>query len=262
MWRKCAMTGSGSSRHPIPNWITDTEEQVMTAVTRRTETHVDVQHTTDTARTRWRALSAWAGIAFVPVFFFGVFFASNLPDSNDSDAKVSAWYADSSHRTWVLIGAYALIVSAVLFLGFAAGTHERLRSGRAQSPVAYRLIGWTAGVFAALVIVGAIQFAGVVGNLSVGDVSLPNPDLLRQNIGYPFIFVGGALVVAVHMAAVATVAGRLGAFRTWLVVLSYVFAVVLVFAVIFTPMAALLVWTLIVAIVQLTQRDAPQPIDH
>jgi hypothetical protein len=65
---------------------------VMTAVTRRTETHIDVQHTTDTARARWRALSAWAGIAFVPVFFLGVFFASNLPDSNDSDAKVSAWY--------------------------------------------------------------------------------------------------------------------------------------------------------------------------
>lgn len=204
---------------------------------------------------RWRTLSAWAGVAFVPVFFVGALLASNSPESNESDAKVVAWYSDDSHRSLALVGAYLLIVSAVLFLTFAAGMLERLRTARAQAPVAYRLATWTAGAFATLVVVGAVEFVGEIGNISFGNSPVPSADVLRANNGFPILFVGGALVVAVHIVTVALLARHLKLFPTWLVVLSCVFAVVLLGALIFTPMAALPLWVLIVAIRQLSPRE-------
>ena len=211
-----------------------------------------------TRTTRYVA-TAWAGIAFVPLFVLAAFMVEPGPDSQTaSDAKLTAWYSDSSNRTVALIGAYLLIVSALTFLAFVAGLQERLRPARERFPIGYRLIGWTGPLTAGLFIVGAMEFVGIIGNISFGDTPIPQADLLRQNIGYPFVFVAGALVAATLIAITATLAGRIGLFRTWHVWVSYVLALVLVFAVIFTPMAALPVWVLITSIVLLRRRAEPE----
>jgi hypothetical protein len=205
------------------------------------------------ASTRWRTLSAWAGIAFVPIFVAGIFMSARMPGDDASDAKFTAWYSDSTNRTVALVGAYLLIVAALLFLAFAAGLQERLRPARAQSPVGYRMVAWTATLFASLTVVGALLLVAIVGNIAFGGTAVPSADLLRQNYGYPLIFVGGAVVAALHIAVVATIARRAGLFPTWLVALSFVFAVLLLLAVVFTPMAALPLWALTVGIVLLVR---------
>jgi hypothetical protein len=211
-----------------------------------------VKHAQTPSRPARHAAAAWAGIAFVPLFVLAAFMVEPGPDSQTaSDAKFTAWYSDSGNRTVALVGAYLLVVAALTFLAFVAGLQERLRPAREGFPVGYRLIGWTGQLTAVLFIVGAMQFVGIIGNISFGDTPVPQADLLRQNIGYPFVFVAGALVAAALIAVTATLAGRTGLFRTWHVWASYVLAVVLVFAMIFLPMAALPIWVLGVSILLL-----------
>lgn len=210
------------------------------------------------ARPAKHSLAGWAGIAFVPLFVIAAIMVEPGPGSQTaSNAKYTAWYADSGHRTVALIGAYLLIAAALALLAFVAGLHERLRPARDRFPVGYRMIGWTGPLTAGLFIVGAMQFVGIIGNISFGDTPVPQADLLRQNIGYPLVFVAGALVAATLIAVTATLAGRIGLFRTWQVWASYLLAAVLVFAVIFTPMAAFPVWVLGTSILLLRR-----PADH
>ena len=134
------------------------------------------------------------------------------------------------------------------------------RGGRAAAPGARSvprrlpLIGWTGPLIAGLLIVGAMQFVGIAGNISFGGTPVPQADLLRQNIGYSFVFVAGALIATVPIAVTATLASRIELFRTWQLWASYVLAFILVFAVIFTPMAALPVWVLGTSVVLLRRR--------
>ena len=99
-----------------------------------------------------------------------------------------------------------------------------------------------------------MQFVGIAGNISFGGTPVPQADLLRQNIGYSFVFVAGALIATVPIAVTATLASRIELFRTWQLWASYVLAFILVFAVIFTPMAALPVWVLGTSVVLLRRR--------
>ena len=193
-------------------------------------------------------VSAVSGLVFVPVFVVGALMALNSPDSNASDAKWRAWYADSSNRTQMIIGAYLLIISALLFVGFVAGLRERV-----GGTAAARWFLTATGIgFAVLVMVGAIASVGVAGNISFGDAPVPqDADLLRNNIGFPFIFVAGALSAAAFIATAAVLARAVGFFATWLMWVSFVLAVILLFAVIFLPMAALPIWVLVVSILLL-----------
>jgi len=203
-------------------------------------------------RVTWRIGAAVCGIAFVPVFIAGIFLAMNAPSNDASDATWLSWYQDSGHQTGLLIGAYLLIVGALLFIAFAAGVHEYLHGAAEQSPVLYRFATAAAGVFAVLVMVGAVQLVGIAGNIAVGDVKAPQTaDLLRQNIGFPFIFVAGGLTAAAFVAVVTTLARQAGIFPAWLSALSYALAVILLVSIIFLPMVALPVWVLITSVVLL-----------
>jgi len=203
-------------------------------------------------RVTWRTAAAACGIAFVPVFIAGLFLAMSAPSTDDSDATWLAWYQDSGHQTSLLIGAYLLIVGALLFMAFAAGVHEHLRGVAEQAPLLYRFATAAAGVFAVLVMVGAVQLVGIAGNIAVGDAKAPQTaDLLRQNIGFPFIFVAGGLTAAAFVAVVTTLARQAGMFPAWLSALSYALAVVLLVSIMFVPMVALPAWVLITSAVLL-----------
>jgi hypothetical protein len=206
----------------------------------------------DPKQSRRSTVAGVCGILFLPVFVVGAIMALSSPDSKDSDTKWRDWYADSGHRTQMLIGAYLLIVSALLFLAFTAGLRERLSVSLAPASAARWFLAATAIAFAALVMVGAIQTVGIAGNISFGDTPVPkDADLLRNNFGFPFIFVAGALSAAAFIATAGVIGRSVGLFPSWLKWLSFVAAVILIFAVIFLPMAALPIWVLIVSIILL-----------
>lgn len=201
------------------------------------------------ARGGWRIGAGWAGIAFVPLFVVGMLMSMDSPDSNASDAKWVAWYAQRSHRVELLVGGYILVVAGLALIGFVAGLAQRLQAGATQSPVAYRLMGWAGPIAGVLIMVGAIQAAGVAGDISFGGQPVPHAaDVLRSNLGFPFIGVAGALAGAVLVASATLVAKRLGFVASWLVWLGWIAAVALLFGVIFIPMIALPIWVLATSI--------------
>lgn len=201
-----------------------------------------------------RAYTAWAGIAFFVLFPVGFIFSSNDLDNSDSDKKWHDWFADSGNRTANIIGIYLLVIAALLFVVFAAGLTERLRA-TAEATVAHRVATMSAAIFAVVTMIAAIQMGGISGNISFGDTPVPkDTDIMRQSLGYGTLALAGALTALVFILAVAALAKSSGLFPNWLVIVSYVAAVLLLGAVVFFPLAALPIWVLIVSIVLLRRR--------
>jgi len=206
------------------------------------------------ATTAARNTFAWAGIAFFVLFPVGFIFSSNDLDNSDSDAKWRDWYSDSGNRAANIIGIYLLVIAALLFVVFAAGLTERLRTTTAPS-IAHRVAVMSAAIFAVATMIAAIQMGGISGNISFGDTPVPkDADLMRQSLGYGTLALAGALTALVFILAVAALAKASGLFPNWLVIVSYVAAVLLLGAVVFFPLAALPIWVLIVSIVLLRRR--------
>jgi hypothetical protein len=200
------------------------------------------------------ALTAWTGVLFFVLFPAGVIFSGNDLDNNDSDAKWRAWFADSGNRTGNIIGIYLLVIAALLFVVFASGLLERMRAAGAPS-VAHRVATLSAAMFAVVTMIAAIEMGGVSGNITFGDTPVPkNADIMRQSLGYGTLAVAGALTAAVFIVSVAMLARQTGALPNWLVIVSYIAAVILLGAVVFLPLAALPIWVLIVSILLLRRR--------
>lgn len=204
----------------------------------------------------WTKLAPWAGIAFFVFFPVGVLFSGTSLDSDDSDAKWRNWFDDKGHRVGMIIGIYILIVAAILFIVFAAGLLERFRTSGGPS-IPHRVAATTGTVFAGLTMIAAIQLGGVAGNISFGGTDVPrDADIMRQTLGYGTVLVAGGITAAAFIAATTALARAAGVFAQWLVVVSYIAAVLLLVAGLFLPMAALPIWVLIVSIVLLRKSAA------
>lgn len=199
-----------------------------------------------------RAMSA--GIAFVVLFVVGVFVSfGNSPDikSDDNDAVTAAKYvaklSDSGARAGILVGAYMLVVAALLFVWFSRALTQLV-----ASPAAGRLIGALGVLGAAAIAAGAMASAVMAGAVSFGTEPVPKDgDTIRvvMDLFFPFLFVVFALTSAA-IAAVVAVRGQPGLasglrYSAWLAVLGGIVAVI------FLPMALVLLWYLAVAIVVL-----------
>ena len=200
-------------------------------------------------------VAAWAGVAFFVLFPVGVIFSSNDLDAKDSDTKWHNWFADSGNRTANIIGIYLLVIAAILFIVFAAGLLDRLR-GVDDRSLTYRIAASTGTLFAGIAMIAAIQLGGISGNITFGDAPVPNDaDIMRQSLGYGTVAIAGALTAVAFIVAVTTLARSAGLFPGWLIVVSYIAAVLLLGAVAFFPIAALPIWVLVVSIVLLRRRQ-------
>jgi hypothetical protein len=199
-------------------------------------------------------LGAWAGVAFFVLFPAGLIFNGTNLDNKDSDKKWHDWFADSGNRLANIIGIYLMVVAALLFIVFASGLLERMRSADGPS-VAHRVAATSGTIFAGLTMVAAIQLGGVSGNITFGDTRVPkDTDIMRQTLGYGTMAVAGALTASAFIIAVTMLARSTGLFPKWLVIVSYILGVILLGAVVFLPLAALPIWVLIVSIVLLRRR--------
>ena len=210
-----------------------------------------------------RAMSA--GIGFVVLFVIGVFVSfGNSPDikDHDSDAVAAAKYvtklSDSGARTGILLGAYAVILSALLFVWFT-----RALARMVASPAAAQLIGALGVLGAAAMTAGAMTSAVMAGAVSFGGEPVPkNGDTIRvvMDLFFPFLFV----VFALTSAAIATVVAVRGnpSLAAWLRYSAWLAVLGGIFAVIFLPMALVLLWYLAVAIVVLLRPNSLPRVDQ
>jgi hypothetical protein len=196
---------------------------------------------------RWAPIS---GIAFVVVYIVAMFVAKT-PDSSDPAEKIAAYYPDSkSHRVSMIVAAYVLIGAAMLFLWFLSGLRTRLRAAEGSDGTLSTL-AFAAGVlFVGLVSVGGLALASVPASMSFAEnhvtVGADTIEIL-MSLGYGAILVGGMLSAAVMIFAISVLTLRTGALPKWSAWVGFLAAIALLFAVIWIPQIALLIWTLCVS---------------
>jgi hypothetical protein len=202
----------------------------------------------------------FAGLAAAVTFVVGVALAASGPSSNASNAKVLAWYADHSHRTEVIVGAYVLMFFGLFLLWFAAGLRDRLRAaGSTHGRLANVALGG-AVLCVGLVWVGAFALAAIPAGQAFGsEPAISSPDVARflPQLGFGAILVGGMFGAIAMIDAVSIVAMRTGALPRWLVWLGFACGVVLLFGAAFLPMLALPIWLIATSIV-LFRRATPE----
>jgi hypothetical protein len=196
---------------------------------------------------RWAPIS---GIAFVVVYIVAMFVAK-APDSSDPAETIAAYYTDSkSHRVSMIVAAYVLIGAAMLFLWFLSGLRSRLRAAEGSDST-LSTFAFAAGViFVGLISVGGLALASVPASISFAENRVPvGADTIEifMSLGYGAILVGGMLSAAVMIFAISVLTLRTGALPRWSAYVGFLSAIALLFAVIWIPQIALLIWTLCVS---------------
>jgi hypothetical protein len=199
-----------------------------------------------------------AGFLAALTFVVGVIFAADSPDSDDSAAKVLAWYADKGHRTGIIIGAYVLAFCGLFLLWFASGLRQRLRD--AEGPEG-RLANVALGggfLLVGMLWVGAVALAAVPAGKSLGGSPLETADVARffPSLGFGAILLFGMFAAIAMIEATSIVILRTGVFPRWLAWLGFACGVVLLFGVVFLPIIALPIWLIATSVV-LTRNPAP-----
>jgi hypothetical protein len=208
-----------------------------------------------TPPTRWAPLT---GIAFV-VFFLGGVVASNAPSDNASAASWMAAYTGGGRQFSHEASGVLLVLAALSLMSFLVTTWSRV--GRLRPEGSHSAVPLAAaGVSAACIAVGGVLMA--LGSSVAHGFARSDPaataTLLRftNDGGFIMVAVPGMLAAALAVAGLSLQAHRAGLFGRRMQVFGIVVALILLASLAFIPIAALLVWLVVTAIV-LVRRSAP-----
>jgi hypothetical protein len=184
---------------------------------------------------------------------------ANSPDSDDSDAKVLAWYAKHSHRVGVIVGVFVLMFFGLFLLWFASGLRERLRAAEGPGGRLTNVALGGALLCVGLVWVGAFALAAVPAGQSIGgEPAVSNADVARflPQLGFGAILIGGMFGAIGLIDAASIVIWRTKVLPRWLAYLGFACGIVLLFGFVFLPMIALPVWLIATSVVLLRRPSA------
>ena len=205
---------------------------------------------------RWAPLG---GIIFVVLMVIGTGLLGDHPDPDAPDQEIADYLGDSGNHTRNIIGAYVWVLAGVGFLWFLTQLRSVLRSAEGGAGTLSNL-GFGAGIiFTALLMASAAAISAVAGAVEFRDAPDIDPDFVRilPQLGYGIFLFGGGFTAIVLVLTTSIVTLQTGVFPRWLAWLGFVAAFALLFAIIFLPMLALLIWVLVVSAVLLGQREEP-----
>jgi hypothetical protein len=189
---------------------------------------------------------AWTGIAF-PILFLASVAVSNPPADKASNATWVANYATRSEQAHHLATGILLVLAGLCLASFLTALWRRIRD---VTPSISPLPLVAAGTSAAGIAAGGVVMAFVSGGELIGKYPLPAADVLRlgNDLGFALVSVVGMLAAALAIACLSAQGRRAGIFGRRLHFFGIVVAVALLFAIVFIPVAAILLWAPIVAI--------------
>jgi len=203
---------------------------------------------------RARDWPAICGVAFVPLYLAALGTStSGVPETDAPMAEWVDWATDDGNGTIALLSVYLTIVAALAFVVFATGVARRIRTAEGENGLAGGLV-YGLGLLAA----GFLVTAGIAWNNGpipyIFDERLPDPTDIHvfvqlQSLGYGLAFVGMA-VAAAGLIAVASASLR-QSMPAWFTMLGYIASVVLLGSLMFVPLLALPLWTLIASVLYL-----------
>jgi hypothetical protein len=196
-------------------------------------------------------LAPWTAIGFVVVFAAGIV-ASSPPDDSASDARWTANYATHGKQVGHLATGIALILSALLLLAFLTHLWTRIATAR-QPRIVSPLPLVAAGLAAACIAVGGALMGVAAGDTLFSSSPVPAADILRlgNDLGFVLVGIPGMLATALSIAVLGVQGYAAGIFGARMRAFSLIVAVVLLASLEFLPIAALLVWLVVAAIVLL-----------
>ncbi len=194
-------------------------------------------------------LTPWLGLGFAVLFVVAIFM-ENTPDADSSDAKWTAYFASSSHRTTVIIGAFLFVAAALCLAIFLSTLWSRVSlpgpdGARNPAALVVSALGATA------IAIGGVQTGTIAGAMVFGSLKEPSAAILRfaDQIGYPIITLAGMISVAVAIAILTVQGRRVGVFGQGMTVYGAIAAVATVFSFLFFPMLLTLIWFVAASIV-------------
>lgn len=193
----------------------------------------------------------WAGIIGGVMLVVGFFMSTIQTGSEDGSQKVLDFYAKSGNTNRLTIGAMLVFAACAILLYFflALGQHV-------GSTTAARYVAIGGAIFVAVAAVGVAGVASAAAVATFGDAEIKSVDVIYygQSLGYGTLIAAGAFGGLTMVAA--GVAGRGGAFRSWLCWVSIIAGVVVALgSVIFLPMMLLFIWIIAVGIVLVRSGD-------
>jgi hypothetical protein len=201
------------------------------------------------AGSRWARWSPVSGILFVALWVVGLALISG-PDSNASDAKILAHYADSGNRRDDIIAFFLVLAASLVAVWFLVGLRERL--ARAEGGVGRAsAAAFGAGLVSiALWLIGMAMFAAPSGTRVDTDKFVLDPNTYRilNDLGYTVWF-SGTTIAGVTVAVTAFVGLRAGFLPKWIAWLSFVAAATMLVAFFFVPFIIYLGWVLVISLI-------------
>jgi hypothetical protein len=197
----------------------------------------------------------------VVLLVIGVALIGDHPDPDATDQEITDYLGDGGKHTSNLIGAYLWVLAGVAFLWFLSHLRGVLRAAEG-GPGTLSNLGFAAGVvFTVLLMAGSAAIAAVAGAVEFRDAPIRDVDLVRTlpQMGYAMTLLGGGFTAIGLVLTTSIISFQTGVLPQWLAWLGVVAAVILLFAIIFLPMVALLIWVLCVSGVLLMRTEEPAP---
>jgi hypothetical protein len=191
-------------------------------------------------------LAPVAAVVFVILLVVGAGLIGDHPDPDAPEQEIADYFGDSGAHTRNIMGYYLWAVAGVTFLWFLSCLRSVLREAEGGNGTLANL-GFAAGiVFTACLLVGAAPIAAVAAAIEFRDAVVTDPEFIRvlPQMGYGIILLGGGFSALVLVLTTSILTFQTGVLPQWLGWLGIVAAIILLFAVIFLPMVALLIWVL------------------
>jgi hypothetical protein len=208
---------------------------------------------------RWERWNPLAGVVAVVGMVIGFGLVTSSPSTNDSDAKITAYYATHSHQVRSLVSFFVFLAALLILLVFFSALRSRLVE--AEDGVG-RLgaLAYGAGIVSVVLWFASIAlFAGP--GLAANDTGKfqldPNTFRLVSDTGYEF-WVGAVIAGALVVWVTSAVALRTGLLPRWFGWLGIVVGIIQLFAIVFVPVFVYWGWLLLVSAL-LTLRSLRPP---
>jgi hypothetical protein len=203
---------------------------------------------------RWSPIS---GILFVALWVVGLVLISS-PDSNKSDTKIIAHYADSGQRHQDIAAFFLVLAATLLFFWFLSSLRNRLslaEGGPGQRTAA----AFGAGLVAsALWLIGVALFVAPSGAREDTSKFVLDPNTYRilNDLGYGIWF-SGTTIAGITIAVSSFLLMRAGVLPKWVAWLSFVAAATTLVAFFFIPFIIFLGWVLVLSLIFLWRELRP-----
>jgi Domain of unknown function (DUF4386) len=208
----------------------------------------------------WRRWGTALGIPAVVLLAVSFAFAGNAPGSTDSDAKITSWYASTSHQHTQILGFLGFTLGVLCLIGFLAALRERMAAAEG-TPAAMCELAFGAGIASAALFAMAIALftvpALLASDTSATDI-VPTTYRMFYTAGYAS-WVAATMIAALTVTATSATALRTSLLPRWFAWLGIPVGIIQLLGFFFIPGFAFWGWILITAALLLRRPRAGSP---